>query len=183
MKRSIIAAGALTAVVAIINIGTAFAQQSYTLQGTVISSQPIVAQQTKQIPTQTCNVVQVPVYGNAQQSNGGTLGLNNNIDIGGAIIGGIIGNNLTKGVENGGAAGALLGGLLGSQRNKQAQSNQIVGYRQEQRCATSYTAQTQEVVTGYEVAFEANGFQGLTRRTTPLATGAPITVKVTITAQ
>ena len=37
---------------------------------------------------------------------------------GGALIGGVIGNNVTKNVENGGAAGAIIGGLIGSQNKK-----------------------------------------------------------------
>ena len=37
----------------------------------------------------------------------------------GAIIGGVIGNNVTKNVENGGAVGALLGGILANQNRDQ----------------------------------------------------------------
>jgi|TARA_B100001093_G_scaffold158983_1_gene151441 uncharacterized protein YcfJ len=182
MKRSMIAAGVLTAALTVFNIGTAFAQQTYTIQGTVLGSEAITAQQTKQIPTQTCQMVQVPVYGSNNQGNGGTLGLNNMFDLGGAIIGGVIGNNVTKNVDNGGAVGAVIGGLVGSQM-QQKNNQQVVGYRQEQRCATSYTTQSEEVVVGYNVAFEANGFQGVTKRATPLNAGAPITVQITLTAK
>jgi uncharacterized protein YcfJ len=36
----------------------------------------------------------------------------------GAIIGGAIGNNVTKNVDNGGAVGALLGGMIGHNNSK-----------------------------------------------------------------
>ena len=36
----------------------------------------------------------------------------------GAIIGGVIGNNVTKNVENGAAVGALLGGIIGHNNSK-----------------------------------------------------------------
>ena len=48
-------------------------------------------------------------------------------DLGGALIGGIIGNNL-PGEEGGGAAGALLGGLLGGQDTTESHT--------ERRCST-----------------------------------------------
>ena len=36
----------------------------------------------------------------------------------GAIIGGIIGNNVTKNVDNGGAVGAIIGGMIGHNNSK-----------------------------------------------------------------
>ena len=111
--------------VAVAGLSTsACAQNSYTVQGTVVQSNPQYQNVTQRVPTQTCQIVDVPVYGN--NNSGGTLGLNNHFDIGGAIIGGVIGNNVTKNLDHGGAAGAIIGGLLGNhiRRNN---SLQIVG--------------------------------------------------------
>ena len=50
----------------------------------------------------------------------------------GAIIGGVIGNNVTKNVDNGGAVGALLGGIIGH-NNSRATSRVETQCRQETR--------------------------------------------------
>ena len=50
----------------------------------------------------------------------------------GAIIGGVIGNNVTKNVDNGGAVGALLGGIIGH-NNSKAQSRVETQCRRETR--------------------------------------------------
>jgi len=88
---------------------------------------------TKRIPhTETvCKIVDVPIYG-AHDKTGDVLM--------GAIIGGVIGNNI-KGEKNGGAAGAVIGGLLGNAHGDNRQGNVVV-YRQEQRCnnVTRYTS-------------------------------------------
>ena len=52
----------------------------------------------------------------------------------GAIIGGIIGNNVTKDLPDGGTAGAIIGGMLGHQN-----SDATGGTRRVCRVAVSYT--------------------------------------------
>ena len=81
----------------------------------------------------------------------------------GAIIGGAIGNNVTKNVENGGAVGDLLGGMIGHSNSKAGQ--QIVGYKQEQRCqnVTTYTQQSQQVYSHSTITFFYNGKQQTVR--------------------
>lgn len=151
MKRSIIAATAVTAALALFNITTASAEQ-YNLTGVVKSVNPIYTTVTQQVPTQTCNTVDVPVYGNSGSQGSSVFGL----DLEGAIIGGVIGNNVTKNVENGGAAGAIIGGLLGSQNKRNNQ--QIVGYRQEQRCSTSYSSQQSQKFSHNEITIDVDGY-------------------------
>ena len=51
----------------------------------------------------------------------------------GAIIGGIIGNNVTKNLPDGGTAGAIIGGLLGLQNEQNA------GGSYQTRCTTRTT--------------------------------------------
>jgi len=44
----------------------------------------------------------------------------------GAIIGGIIGNNITKDLPDGGTAGAIIGGLLGHQNSTANDGTKLV---------------------------------------------------------
>ena len=44
----------------------------------------------------------------------------------GAIIGGIIGNNVTKNLPDGGTAGAIIGGLLGHQNSTANDGTKLV---------------------------------------------------------
>lgn len=106
----------------------------------------------KQIPytQETCRLVDVPVYGTvgSEPTTGDILT--------GAIIGGVIGNNI-KGEKNGGAAGAVIGGLLGANNKNKKQT--IVGYRQEEQCntITEYTRSTEEVYDYSTVRFTDGG--------------------------
>jgi uncharacterized protein YcfJ len=181
MKRELLCGAAITFITVGLTAFNAFAE-NYTVQGTVVEANPVYQTVTKQVPTQTCQMVQVPVYGNGSQGNGGTLGLNNNFDIGGAIIGGILGNNVTKNVENGGAAGAIIGGLIGSQRNKQ-NSQTVVGYRQEQRCATSYTQQSEQVLGYTQIVVDAGGYKVTANTKRSVKVGDVVNVGVALTVQ
>ena len=105
----------------------------------------------KQIPytEETCRLVDVPVYGNVgkEPTTGDILT--------GAIIGGVIGNNI-KGEKNGGAAGAVIGGLIGANKGKE---QGVVGYRQEEQCTTStkYTRSEEEVYDYSTIEFTTGG--------------------------
>jgi uncharacterized protein YcfJ len=181
MKRELLCGAAITFISVSLAAFNAFAE-NYTVQGTVVEANPVYQTVTKQVPTQTCQMVQVPVYGNGNSGNGGTLGLNNNIDIGGAIIGGVIGNNVTKNVDNGGAIGALLGGLIGSQmQNNNSQS--VVGYRQEQRCATSYTQQSEQVLGYTQIVVDAGGYKVTAKTKRSVKVGDVVNVGVALTVQ
>jgi|SRR6056300_1049504 len=128
----------------------------------VMAATPAVAEVTedhyktihKKVPytEQICELVDVPVYGNN--------GSNTEDVLTGAIIGGIIGNNI-KGEKNGGAAGAVLGGLLGAKNR----SNRVVGYRQEQQCKniTRYDVTQEQVYSHSTVVFNHNGRQYILR--------------------
>lgn len=116
----------------------AIAGQNYHVQGTVTDVQSHYQTVTVQKPQQSCTVVEVPVY----QKRGG--GDKTGDALAGAIIGGIIGNNVGD-VKNGGALGAVIGGMIGHNNSKAGDSqNVIVGYRQENRCTTSYVSESRE---------------------------------------
>ena len=105
---------------------------------------------TKTIPhtTTECNTVDVPIYGNTDKT--GDI-------LGGAIIGGIIGNNVIKG-DGAGAAGAVIGGLLGSEHGKNRKGN-IIGYKQVTNCKDiiNYSTETKEVYSHSVVTFYHEG--------------------------
>jgi len=105
---------------------------------------------TKTIPhtTTECSIVDVPIYGNNDKT--GDI-------IGGAIIGGIIGNNVIKG-DGAGAAGAVIGGLLGNNHGDRKNQN-IIGYRQQQVCKDmiNYSTETKEVYSHSVITFYHEG--------------------------
>ena len=72
----------------------------------------------------------------------------------GAIIGGIIGNNVTKNVDNGGAVGALLGGIIGHNN-----SDATGGTRRVCNVQTRYNEEVVEVYSHSVVTFYHNGRQ------------------------
>jgi len=181
MKRELICGAAIAFISVSLTAFNAVAE-NYTVQGTVIEVNPVYQTVTKQVPTQTCQMVQVPVYGNGNSGNGGTMGLNNHFDLGSAIIGGVIGNNVTKNVDNGGAIGALLGGLVGKQiQNNNSQS--VVGYRQEQRCNTSYSSQSEQVLGYTEIVVDASGYKVTAKSKRNVNVGDVVNVGVALTVQ
>lgn len=70
----------------------------------------------------------------------------------GAIIGGIIGNNVTKDLPDGGTAGAILGGILGHQN-----SNATGGTQRQCSVETRYEEETQQVYSHSTITFYNNG--------------------------
>lgn len=142
------------------------------MDATVLSVEDIYESKRRSIPRETCTVVEVPVYGK-QGGNGA-------FDLGGAIIGGLIGNNI-KGEDGGGAAGAIIGGLLGAEAKKQQQV--ITGYRKVNQCTTQYDIVTEDILTGYKVTYEIFGITGQTFTTRRPSVGGPIDVMVSITAR
>jgi len=175
MKRSMITATAIGIALVAFNVTNAIAEQ-YNVTGVVKSVNPVYKTVSQQIPTQSCNTVDVPVYGNNGSSGSSVFGL----DLEGAIIGGVIGNNVTKNVDNGGAAGAIIGGLLGSQNKRNNQ--QIVGYRQEQRCSTSYSTQQQQVFSHNDIVVDVEGLT-VSARTARQNVQVGSSIPVTMTLQ
>lgn len=98
-------------------------------------------------PYQTCNNVEVPIYG--RQKGNDDLGS----FLGGAIIGGIIGKGAT-GNDGGAAVGALLGGALANESQKNNGQDVIVGYRTEQQCTTKYRTRTERQIIDYTVTYQ-----------------------------
>jgi uncharacterized protein YcfJ len=80
-------------------------------------------------PVQKCGYVDVPVYGVLDRpASGGEV-------VGGAVIGGVLGNVVSEGNDGATIVGAIIGGALANQRK---QEQVIVGYNQEYQCWTEY---------------------------------------------
>lgn len=74
--------------------------------------------------------------------------LGQNFDLGGAILGGIIGNNVTKDLPDGGTAGAIIGGLIGGQNNAIGNQGGVTC-----RVVTQYQNETREVYSHSTMTF------------------------------
>ena len=161
----------LSSAIALSMAGTAVAE-TFTVTGTITDSQPIYKTRTTSNPTQKCWNEDVPIYGQSQ---------NDGFSVPGAIIGGIIGNNVTKDLPDGGTAGAIIGGLFG---NKLGNNNQqITGYRTVKKCSTSYDTSSEQYLAGYKITYQAAGFTGTTTRTRNPGVGGNISVVIRMTAQ
>jgi len=159
-----------TTVVMIIGIANAYAE-TFTITGQITETKPIYKTRTTNTPTQRCWNEDVPVYGQTQQEG---------FSVPGAIIGGIIGNNVTKNMPDGGTAGAIIGGLFG---NKLGNNQQITGYRTVQKCSTSYNTSSEEYLAGYKITYKAAGFTGTTTRRTNPGVGGNIDVIIQMNAR
>jgi uncharacterized protein YcfJ len=86
-------------------------------------------------PIRTCNIVNVPIYGNTGKTQTGEV-------LGGAIIGGILGNQVGGG--KGKDAATILGAILGADfANKKSGTKTIVGYKRTTVCEDSPTFVTE----------------------------------------
>ena len=82
-------------------------------------------------PVEECRMVDVPIYGMVDRP------ASDSEVFGGAIIGGILGNQLGDG--NGKTALTALGAIAGANTAGQRKTEQVViGYSEERRCATVY---------------------------------------------
>lgn len=120
--------------------------------GTVLMSEPFYETQTTSEPREVCKKVDVPIY-EVQTIRGKD---DAGAFIGGAVIGGIIGN-VIKQNGAGAALGAVIGGAVANetQKNNHAVTkNVIVGYRKETKCKTHYTKVSSQVIVGYRTVVE-----------------------------
>jgi uncharacterized protein YcfJ len=118
-----------------------------TINGTVISSTAIMQDQIKNVPQESCTIVDVPIYGGGQASAADAIT--------GAIIGGVIGNQVGKGKGN--DAATIFGAIIGAkaaEENAKKNGKNIVGYKQVQQCEITYIRITESVVVGYETTVE-----------------------------
>ena len=157
-----------------------------TVIGTVTSSDPIRSSYIRKTPSdeKVCETQQVPIYGQASASSGGE-----NSDLGAMIIGGVIGSaigNKTSDSDGAGAAGAVVGAILGrehAKKNKQQQTQQIVGYRDQQVCnvRTVMIEETIQEITGYRHRIEVDNKIITIETSTPLGANERVEISRTTT--
>jgi len=139
----------------------------------VINTTENYVTQNVRTPQTNCSVVDIPIYG--RTSGGASAG-----DVlGGMIIGGLIGKGAT-GKDNGAAAGAVIGGMIAADKNQGQQ--QIVGYRQEERCVKTYVTEQVEKLSGYTVTYELNGQQFTTHSNRYLRPGTMMDINFNVVA-
>ena len=104
-------------------------------------------------PIRTCNIVNVPIYGSNGKAQTGEV-------LGGAIIGGILGNQVGGG--KGKDAATILGAILGADfANKKGGQQKIVGYKQVEQCEVTYE-KTYETQTACDVWVDIPAIEGVT---------------------
>jgi uncharacterized protein YcfJ len=131
MNTSLVKAGLVAAFV--IGCAPAHADTVY-LTGTVVDVDPTYTQQRVQTPYRTCEVNQVPIYGQGNMNQDGAI-------LGG-IIGGILGNQVGKGSgkEVATGVGALTGAIIGGKGNQK-----IIGYQNVEQCSVQYETSIKDV--------------------------------------
>lgn len=105
------------------------------IQATVVDMRETYRDVVKQVPVQSCQTIDVPIYKEVVTGGGGA---STGDVLAGAIIGGAIGNQFGNG--KGKDAMTVLGAIVGADTvNKKGQRETvIVGYKQQQQCSTVY---------------------------------------------
>jgi uncharacterized protein YcfJ len=152
---------------------SASAHAEMTIRVQVTDTETVYSTRTQQTPQQSCKTVEVPIYGNV----GG--GANAGDVLGGMIIGGLLGKG-ASGNDKGAAAGAVIGGMIAADKKKGNQ--QIVGYRAEQRCTTTYTTQQIDKANGYKVYYNLNGQRFHTHSHRYVEPGKWLTLRLKVTS-
>lgn len=121
---------------------------------TVIATRPLTETYTISEPRRECNTV--PVHETVKQD--APLGGTATYTIGGAILGGVVGNQFGdgRGRDIATVAGAALGGSLGYDQAKRAQKTRTVT-RYVEKCHTVNHSRTATRNNGYEVTYEYDG--------------------------
>ena len=185
-RRTIAILAAIAATGAMAAMPVAAETRIETVLGTVTSSDPIRSSYIRKTPSdeKVCETQQVPIYGQASASGGGE-----NSDLGAMIIGGVIGSaigNKTSDSDGAGAAGAVVGAILGrehAKKNNQKQTQQIVGYRDQQVCnvRTVMIEETIQEITGYRHRIEVDNKIITIETSTPLGANERVEISRTTT--
>jgi len=122
-------------------------------KATITAVEPSWTQVTRNVPVETCNMSQVPIY---EPVNGqGATGLD---VLFGALFGGLAGKALTD-KDEGAAAGAVIGGVVAAEAGRAPQLR-IVGYENKEICTTRYVNRTESIVKNYTIFYEWSGHYG-----------------------
>ena len=124
----------ITAVFMVTNIAHAETTERNVVQS-VVTHHYVTETIQHRISNRVCNEVDVPIYGNTGKAQTGEV-------LGGAIIGGILGNQVGGG--KGKDAATILGAILGADfANKKSGTKTIVGYKRTTVCEDNPTFVTE----------------------------------------
>ena len=115
---------------------------------TITQVVPFYSNRVVSIPQEVCQDQQVPVYGTVQSNRGATA----TDVITGMVIGGALGNAVNG--KDGATAGAVLGGIVGADSGNNKTEQVITGYRVVRNCTTSYSKQSENVLSSYNVVYQ-----------------------------
>jgi len=143
---------------------------------TIVNIEPNYYWEKSNQPVETCENVQVPIYGNVQGqgASGGDV-------LSGAILGGILGKALT-GEDNAAAFGAIVG-AMGAAENKKQGSQKIIGYQTQKQCGVFYQEESIRKIKNYRITYEWMGIRGNSYTYNNYSIGARIPVNVSINAK
>ena len=116
----------------------------------------------------SCTDVQVPVYETRRSSSDGDV-------LAGAIVGGVIGNQFGSG--SGKDAMTVLGAIVGANRAANRTTDQIVGYRLEERCERYPIRVNEPVLSKYRVEYTYNGQTYMQETTRSYSVGQRILIQ------
>lgn len=129
---------------------------------------------TVDVPRQSCQDVQVPVYsqGNGVNTEGAILG---------GIVGGIVGNQVGGGTgrEAATGVGAMIGAIVGGNSG----NRQVTGYRTERQCSEMLVREQVRQIRNFTIAYEWNGIRGSSFTHNDYRVGDRIPVTISINAQ
>ncbi len=163
----------ITAVFMFTNVAHAETTERNVVQS-VVTHHYITETIQHRISNRVCNEVDVPIYGNNGKAQTGEV-------LGGAIIGGILGNQVGggKGKDAATLSGAIVGADLSNKKGKSKQV--IVGHKQQEVCDVVMQQRSVSQVTGYKTYIEFGGNVWQMTTTIPYTTGEFLSVNVDIT--
>ena len=145
-------------------------------EATIIKVEPNYYWEKSNVPVETCQNVEVPIYGQVQGggASGGDV-------LGGALLGGILGKALT-GEDNAAAFGAIVGAMTSAESKKQPQQK-IVGYQTQKQCGVFYQEENIRKIKNWRITYKWNGIVGQSYTYNNYSIGSRIPVGISIVAK
>ena len=131
--------------------------QSVVLDVPIISYEPIVSQESKLVPKKVCREVNQPTH--SIQPHGVTPQYSNGSNLGGMILGGIVGSMIGQNESQrriGGVVGSIIGNRIVSRSNNHHHYSPP-SVNHVTHCYSSWSNEVVDVVKGYRVVYELNG--------------------------
>jgi uncharacterized protein YcfJ len=148
---------------------------SVAIDGIVQSSTSIVQDVIREAPEKSCYIKTVPVYGQITGTAADAIAS--------AIIGGVIGNQVSKG--KGKDAATIFGAIIGAKAAENGKK-EIVGYREIEECVIKYTRKLVPMVVGYATTVKIilgigfDDFVATFETTTQYIVGKTVPVRMTL---